>query len=84
MKLTVGVFGRLDAHVRLSFVHATLPLSALLLHRSLGAVLGVDVGQVGWRVVVRLQRVVVLDLGETRKRTRKNISVRTIIQCVTG
>lgn len=48
LKLTIGVFSRLNAHVRLSFVHTTLPLSALLLHCRLSPILGVDVGQVGW------------------------------------
>lgn len=62
-RLAIRVFSRLDAHVRLSFVHTTLPLPALLLHRSLGTVLGINVRQVGWRVVVRLQRVIILNLG---------------------
>lgn len=69
-KLAVGVLGRLNAHVRLSFVHATLPLPALLLHRRLSAVLGVHVGQVGGGVVVRLQGVVVLDLQGDGRRGR--------------
>jgi hypothetical protein len=61
--LTVGVLRGLDAHVGLALVHARLPLAALLLHGRLGAVLGVDVGQVGRGVVVGLQGVVVLDLN---------------------
>lgn len=61
-KLTIRVFSRLNAHIRLSFVHTTLPLSALLFHCCLGPVLGVDIGQVGWWVVVSLQGVIVLNL----------------------
>jgi len=67
LQLTIRVFSGLDAHVRLSFVHASLPLSALLLHGGLSPVLSVDVRQVGRRAVVGLQRVVVLNLRGERK-----------------
>ena len=73
LPLTVWVLGGLDAHVGLALVHAGLPLAALLLHGRLGAVLGVDVGQVGRGVVVGLQGVVVLDLDQG---TRSNQSLR--------
>lgn len=69
---TIGVFSWLDAHVRLPLVQATLPLSVLLLHRSFGPVLGVDVGQVGRGIVVGLQRVVVFDLAADEGREREN------------
>ena len=48
LKLTIRVFSGLNAHVWLSFVHTTLPLSALLLHGGLSSILSVDVGQIGW------------------------------------
>ena len=66
-RLTVRVLGRLDTHVRLALVQTGLPLPALLLQGGLGAVLGVDVGQVGRGVVVGLHALIVLDLQRERR-----------------
>lgn len=78
LKLTVRVFCGLNAHVRFSFVHATLPLSALLLHGCLGPVLSVDVGQVGRGVVVRLQRIVILNLWRVVEKASKPSKIKRL------
>lgn len=66
-KLTVGILGRLDAHVRLALVQPGLPLAALLLQSGLRPALGVDIGEVRRRVVVGLHALVILNLRRRRR-----------------
>lgn len=79
--LTIGVLGWLDGEVGLTLVEARLPLPALLLQGGLGAVLGVDVGQVRWGVVVGLHALIVLNLWERREtRNREDGGNREVEQ----
>lgn len=60
--LTVWIFRRLNAHVRLALVQPGLPLAALLFQSRLSPAFCIDVGQVGWRVVIGLHALVILNL----------------------
>lgn len=60
--LTIWILCWLNAHVRLALVQSGLPLTALLFQSCFRPAFCIDIGQVGWRVVIGLQALIIFNL----------------------